>query len=59
MARARASVHHEGITKIAVRDGEVETAERSGSQGLGLTVFHEGRRGSASTAGSTGQRWSG
>lgn len=50
-ARARASVHHEGITKIAVRDGEVETAERSGSQGLGLTVFHEGRRGSASTAG--------
>jgi PmbA protein len=49
-ARARASVHHEGIAKIAVRGGEVETAERSGSQGLGLTVFHEGRRGSASTA---------
>ncbi|MEG3092126.1 TldD/PmbA family protein [Sphingomonas sp. PB1R3] len=49
-ARARASVHHEGIAKIAVRAGEVETAERSGSQGLGLTVFHEGRRGSASTA---------
>lgn len=49
-ARARASVHHEGIAKIALRGGEVETAERSGSQGLGLTVFHEGRRGSASTA---------
>ncbi|MFD1033504.1 TldD/PmbA family protein [Sphingomonas hankookensis] len=49
-ARARASVHHEGIAKIAVRGGEVETAERSGSQGLGLTVFHDGRRGSASTA---------
>jgi len=50
-ARARASVHHEAIAKIAARGGEVETAERSGSQGLGLTVFHEGRRGSASTAG--------
>ncbi|WP_267433874.1 metallopeptidase TldD-related protein [Sphingomonas sp. GM_Shp_1] len=49
-ARARASVHHEGIAKIAVRGGAVETAERSGGQGLGLTVFHEGRRGSASTA---------
>lgn len=49
-ARARASVHHEGIAKIAVRSGEVETAERSGTQGLGLTVFHEGRQGSASTA---------
>lgn len=50
-ARARASAHHEGTAKIAVRGGEVETAERSGSQGLGLTVFHEGRRGSASSAG--------
>ncbi|MGL1488985.1 PmbA/TldA family metallopeptidase, partial [Vibrio parahaemolyticus] len=50
-ARARASVHHEGIAKIAMRGGEVETAERSGSQGLGLTVFLDGRRGSASTAG--------
>ncbi|MGH1559667.1 hypothetical protein ACRAWD_22290 [Caulobacter segnis] len=30
-ARARASVHHEGVAKIALRDGEVETAERSGS----------------------------
>lgn len=49
-ATARASVHHEGVAKIAVRGGEVETAERSGTQGLGLTVFHEGRRGSASTA---------
>ncbi|USQ95232.1 TldD/PmbA family protein [Caulobacter sp. RL271] len=50
-ARARASVHHDAVAKVAVRDGEVETAERSGSQGLGLTVFHDGRRGSASTAG--------
>lgn len=50
-ARARASVHHEGVAKIAVRNGEVETAERSGTQGLGITVFHEGRQGSASTAG--------
>jgi PmbA protein len=50
-ARARASVQHEGIAKTAMRNGEIETAERSGSQSLGLTVFHEGRRGSASTAG--------
>lgn len=50
-ARARASAHHDAVAKIAVRNGEVETAERSGSQGLGLTVFYEGRRGSASTAG--------
>lgn len=50
-AKARASVHHEGLAKIAVRGGEVETGERSGSQGLGITVFHEGRQGSASTAG--------
>nr|WP_246426163.1 metallopeptidase TldD-related protein [Sphingomonas kyeonggiensis] len=50
-ARARASVQHEGIAKTAMRGGEIETAERSGSQGLSLTVFHEGRRGSASTAG--------
>ncbi|MCT8001976.1 metallopeptidase TldD-related protein [Sphingomonas sanguinis] len=50
-ARARVSVHHEGIARATMRGGEVETAERSGSQGLGLTVFHEGRRGSASTAG--------
>ena len=50
-ARARASAHHEGMAKIALRGGEVETAERSGSQGLGLTVFHDGRRGAASTAG--------
>lgn len=49
-AKARASVHHEGIAKIAVRGGAVETAERSGTQGLGLTVFHDGRLGSASTA---------
>jgi PmbA protein len=49
-ATARASVHHEGVAKIAMRNGEVETAERSGTQGLGLTVFHDGRRGSASTA---------
>ena len=49
-ATARASVHHEGVAKIAMRDGKVETAERSGTQGLGLTVFHEGRRGTASTA---------
>ncbi|WP_322963923.1 TldD/PmbA family protein [Sphingomonas fuzhouensis] len=49
-ATARASVHHEGVAKIAVRGGEVETAERSGTQGLGITVFHEGRRGAASTA---------
>ncbi|OZA84395.1 MAG: hypothetical protein B7X77_00555, partial [Caulobacter sp. 39-67-4] len=34
-AKARASVHHEGIAKIAVRGGAVETAERSGTQGLG------------------------
>lgn len=50
-AKARASVHHEGFAKLAVRNGAVETAERSGSQGLGITVFHEGRQGSASTAG--------
>ncbi|WDF71369.1 TldD/PmbA family protein [Novosphingobium sp. KACC 22771] len=50
-ARARASVHHEGVAKAAMRGGEVETAERSGSQNLSLTVVHEGRRGSASTAG--------
>lgn len=50
-ARARASVNHDAVARIAVRDGAVETAERSGSQGLGLTVFHEGRRGSASTVG--------
>lgn len=50
-ARARASVQHEGIAKTAMRDGEIETAERSGSQSLSLTVCHEGRRGSASTAG--------
>lgn len=50
-ARARASASHEGIAKTAMRGGEVETAERSGSQNLSLTVFHEGRRGSASTAG--------
>jgi len=49
-ATARASAHHEGIARIAVRRGEVETAERSGTQGLGLTVFHNGRRGMASTA---------
>ncbi|WP_029011779.1 TldD/PmbA family protein [Niveispirillum irakense] len=49
-ARARASVHHEGVAKIAMRNGEIETAERSGSQGLSLTVFHDQRRGSASTA---------
>ena len=40
-ATARASVHHEGVAKIAMRDGEVETAERSGTQGLGLTVHAE------------------
>lgn len=50
-ARARASARHEGIAKTAMRGGEVETAERSGSQSLGLIVFHEGCRGSASTAG--------
>lgn len=50
-ATARASVHHEGIAKIAMRDGEVETAERSGTQGVGLTIFYDGRRGTASTAG--------
>lgn len=49
-ATARASVHHEGIAKIAMRNGEVETAERSGTQGLGLTVFYDGRRATASTA---------
>lgn len=49
-ARARASVNHEGIAKIAVRGGEVETAERSGTQGLGITVYHNGCQGSASTA---------
>jgi PmbA protein len=49
-ATARASAHHEGIARIAVRHGEVETAERSGTQVLGLTVFHQGRRGVASTA---------
>lgn len=49
-ATARASAQHEGRARIAVRGGDVETAERSGSQGLGLTVFHEGRRGAASTA---------
>lgn len=47
---ARASVTGEGFAKIVARDGEIETAERSGSQGLSLTVFHDGRRGSASTA---------
>lgn len=50
-ASARASVHHEGFAKIAVRDGEVETAERSGGQGLTITIFQDGRQGSASTAG--------
>ncbi|QXT35637.1 hypothetical protein KV697_18330 [Sphingomonas sanguinis] len=49
-ATARASAQHEGMARIAVRGGEVETAQRSGTQGLNLTVFHEGRRGMASTA---------
>lgn len=49
-ATARASVSHEGVAKIAVRDAQVETAERSGMQSVSITVFHEGRRGSASTA---------
>lgn len=49
-ARARASAHQDGLAKVAMRDGDVETAERSGRQGLTLTVFHEGRRGLASTA---------
>lgn len=48
-ARARASVSHDGIAKIAIRDGVVETAERSGQQGLNVTLFHEGRRGTAAT----------
>lgn len=50
-AKARASVQHDGFAKIAMRGGEVETAERSGNQGLDITIFHEGRQGSASTAG--------
>lgn len=49
-AQARASAHHEGVAKIVMRGGEIETAERSGMQGLSLTVFHDGKQGSASTS---------
>lgn len=49
-ARARASANHEGFARIVARDGEVETAERSGNQTLAIAVFRDGRRGSASTA---------
>lgn len=47
---ARASVNHDGLARIVARRGEIETAERSGSQALSITVFRDGRRGAASTA---------
>ena len=50
-AKARASALHEGVARIALRNGEIETAERSGNQSLTVTVFHDDRRAAASTAG--------
>tara|TARA_A100001391_G_scaffold201546_1_gene188854 strand:- start:25969 stop:27321 length:1353 start_codon:yes stop_codon:yes gene_type:complete len=47
---ARASASNNGFAKIEVQAGEVETAERSGSQSLSITVFRDGKRGSASAA---------
>lgn len=49
-ASARASANHSGSGKIVVQGGEVETAERHVEQSLQITVFHENRHGSASTA---------
>ncbi|MQP65082.1 hypothetical protein GE253_06945 [Niveispirillum sp. SYP-B3756] len=48
-AAARATASNHGFARIVIRDGVVETAERSGGQSLSVTVFREGRRGSAST----------
>jgi len=47
---ARASASNDGFAKIEMQAGEVQTAERSGSQSLSLTVYRGGQRGSASAA---------
>ncbi|WP_083671984.1 TldD/PmbA family protein [Sphingomonas montana] len=49
-ARARASVFASGGINALVRDGQVDKAQRDGSQMLSVTVFLDGRSGSSSTA---------
>lgn len=49
-ARASASVHNDGSSKIVLREGEVETAERNVGQSLRISVHLQDRHGSASTA---------
>ena len=41
--------HHEGLS-VAVRLGELESVERQRDRGLAVTVYRQGRKGSASTA---------
>ena len=40
--------HHEGLS-VAVRLGELESVERQRDRGLAVTVYRQGRKGSAST----------
>lgn len=49
-ARARASVSIGGGVNASVRSGQIDKAQRDGNQNLSVTVFVEGRSGSASTA---------
>jgi PmbA protein len=48
-AKASASVRNDYSGRVVVREGEVEKAERDVRQGLGVTVYRDGRQGSAST----------
>jgi PmbA protein len=47
---AEASASYEEGLAVTVRLGEVESVERQRDRGLGITVYHAGRKGSASTA---------
>jgi PmbA protein len=48
-AKASASARNDYSGRIVVREGEIEKAERDIRQGLGVTVYRDGRQGSAST----------
>ena len=47
---ASATARTDGGIRVTVRDGGVDTAVRNLTQSLGITVFRDGRAGSASTA---------
>jgi PmbA protein len=48
-AKASASARNEYSGRVVVREGEIEKAERDVRQGIGVTVYRDGRQGSAST----------